>query len=225
MDDSTETARRLGQVPLFRGIDDVVLEELGRRSGRRSFGAGETIFIEGEPPEGLYLLDSGWVRVVKSSAQGREQVLQFVGPGEMFNTVAVFSSGANPATAIALEPSDVTVLPREAVREIMRGDQDFSLRVLENMADRLIYLVGLVADLSLRSVTGRLAQLILDGAVDGVLQRPRWYTYSELAARLGTVPDVIQRAVGKLEGDGLIAVSRREIRVLDGEALHERAEE
>ena len=107
----------------------------------------------------------------------------------------------------------------------MRGDQDFSLRVLENMADRLIYLVGLVADLSLRSVTGRLAQLILDGAVDGVLQRPRWYTYSELAARLGTVPDVIQRAVGKLEGDGLIAVSRREIRVLDGEALHERAEE
>jgi CRP/FNR family transcriptional regulator len=182
----SETARRLAQLPLFAGLDDVVMEELGRRSRRRSFAAGETIFSEGEPPKGLYVLESGWVRVVKSSAQGREQVLQFVGSGEMFNTVAVFSSGVNPATAIALEPSDVTVLAREAVLEMLLSDPNFSLRVLENMADRLIYLVGLVADLSLRSVTGRLAQLILDGAIEGVLQRPRWYT-TRAAARLGTV--------------------------------------
>lgn len=220
-----ETARRLGQLPLLTGLDDVVLEELARRSGRRSFEAGETIFWEGEQPEGLYILESGWVRIVKSSAQGREQVLQFVGPGETFNTVAIFSAGVNPATAIALEPSEVSVLPREAVQEMLLSDPNFALRILENMADRLIYLVGLVADLSLRSVTGRLAQLILDGAVEGVLQRPRWYTYAELAARLGTVPDVIQRAIGKLEGDGLIAVTRREIRVLDEESLRDRAEE
>ena len=70
-------------------------------------------------------------------------------------------------------------------------------------------------------MTGRLARLLLEGAVDGVLLRPRWFTQTELAARLGTVPDVIQRALRQLESEGLIQADRQQIRILDADALAE----
>lgn len=79
--------------------------------------------------------------------------------------------------------------------------------MIEDMADRMVDLVDLVADLSLRSVTERLAKLLLEEAIDGVLVRPRWLTLPELAARLGTVPDVVQRALGRLAADGVVESS------------------
>jgi DNA-binding GntR family transcriptional regulator len=87
------------------------------------------------------------------------------------------------------------------------------------MAERMLYLVSLITDLSLRPVTGRLARLLLESAVEDVLERPRWFTQAELAARLGTVPDVIQRALRALENEGLIAVDRHQIHILDRPAL------
>jgi CRP/FNR family transcriptional regulator len=92
------------------------------------------------------------------------------------------------------------------------------------MAFRVIDLVNLVGDLSWRPVTGRLARLLLDGAVDDVLHRPRWYTQTELAARLGTVPDVIQRAMRGLEVEGVIEVERHLIRLRDRAALEKLAQ-
>jgi DNA-binding GntR family transcriptional regulator len=87
------------------------------------------------------------------------------------------------------------------------------------MAERVQHLVTLVADLSLRSVIGRLARLLLEDAEGDILHRPQWYTQSELAARLGTVPDVIQRALRTLESDAIIDVQRHLIRIQDRPAL------
>jgi CRP/FNR family transcriptional regulator len=210
-----ELQSRLAAIPLFEGLDEQTLVLLAADSQRLEFAPGEVVFMEGEPAVGLYVVESGWVRAVKMSAQGREQVLQFVGPGEPFNTVAIFTSRPNPATAIALEPSAVWVVPRAVVERVLSQRPEFAARVLENMAERMIYLVGLVADLSLRTVTGRLANLLLERAEGGRLERPRWFTQAELAARLGTVPDVIQRAMGRFQSEGLIDVTRREIRIVD----------
>ncbi|MCZ2110928.1 MAG: Crp/Fnr family transcriptional regulator [Dehalococcoidia bacterium] len=216
-------AEQLGAAPLFQGLDSETLALLASGSTRRRYTAGATVFKEGDTPDGLYVVESGWVRAVKMSPQGREQVLQFIGPGEPFNTVALFSR-SNPATAMALEESVVRVVSLATIERLLAERPQFARRILENMADRLIYLVGLVADLSLRPVMGRLARLIVDQAQDGVLARPKWFTFAELAARLGTVPDVIQRAMGALQAEGAIDVNRREIRVLDEEKLRELAE-
>ena len=208
---------------LFQGLDRETLALLVSDSRRRDYAPGEVVFVEDEPAEGLYVLESGWVRAVKTSEQGREQVLQFVGPGEAFNSVAIFTRGRSPATAVALEPSTAWVIPRESILRLLQERPEFARRVLENMAERMLHLVGLVADLSLRPVSGRLADLLLAQAEDGVLNRPKWFTIAELAARLGTVPDVVQRAIGKFQSDGLVDVSRREIRVIDEPALRQLA--
>jgi CRP-like cAMP-binding protein len=104
---------------------------------------------------------------------------------------------------------------------LFRERPDFAQQVIAKMADRLLHLVSLVTDLSLRTVTGRLARLLLEDASGDILHRPRWYTQAELAARLGTVPDVIQRALRSLESDDFIEVDRHQIRILDRSALVE----
>ncbi|MCK6565635.1 MAG: Crp/Fnr family transcriptional regulator [Dehalococcoidia bacterium] len=222
--DQEGLAGALGALPLFQGLRSDLRRDLSRRAVWREYHPGEFVFIEGNESPGLFYLESGWLKVVKSSLQGREQVLRFVGPGDTFNEVGVFAGRPNPATAIALETSGVWLLPRSELSRLLREHPEFAESTIGQMADRLTHLVGLVADLSLRTVTGRLARLLLDDSVDGVLFRPRWFTLAELASRLGTVPDVIQRAVAALASEGVIDVRRSEFRIRDRARLEELAD-
>jgi len=206
-------------IPYFKGFDDSMLDDLARDSVWREYNSGEVVFFEGDESLGLHYLQSGWLKVVKTSLEGREQVLTFLSAGETFNEIGALANRPNPATAIALEPAGVWLLRRDTIRRLMRERPDFVERVIENMSDRVVELVTLVADLSLRSVTGRLARLLLDDAEGDVLHRPRWYTQAELASRLGTVPDVVQRAMRGLEVDGVISVERHQIKIRDRAAL------
>ncbi|WP_420643569.1 Crp/Fnr family transcriptional regulator [Candidatus Leptofilum sp.] len=215
----SELANQLQTLSFFAGLPELTLTELVQTAVRRTYDPGEIIFLEGEQATGLYFLQTGWVKIVKSNPAGREQVLRFMEPGDTFNEIVVFANQPNPATAIALETANVWLLPRQALNHALRQNPDFAQHAIAKMAERVLHLVTLVADLSLRPVTGRLARLISDGAVGGVLSRPRWYTQSELAARLGTVPDVVQRALRQLEQDGLIQVERHQIHILDAAAL------
>lgn len=216
---TNELAEQLAKVPFFATLDTTALEELADASVRCTFRAGEMVFLEGEPSPGLLLVESGLVKIVKSSRQGREHILAIIEPWEPANAVAVFTSRPNPATAVALEAVQAWILPRSAVLAILRKRPDFAERIIENMADHMVRLTEVVADLSLRSVIERLARLILDEAVDDRLARPRWHTLPEMAAQLGTVPDVAQRALARLAADGLVEVSRREILIKDRPAL------
>ena len=216
---SSTLVTQLRTVAFFAGLEDAILDRLAQRALWRDYGAGEVVFLEGEPASGIYLLNYGWLKALRVSPEGREQVLRFIGPGETFNEVGVFTEWTQPATVVALEPAGAWLLQRDAILRLLRERPEFAERVLANMASRVIDLVDLVADLSLRPVTGRLARLLLETAAGDELLRPRWYTQAELAARLGTVPDVIQRAMRGLEADGIIEVERQRIRICDREAL------
>ncbi len=206
---------------LFAGLDEQTLQVMARDASWREYSAGEVIVLEGDALHGLLYLQSGWVKVVKISPGGREQVLRFLEPGETFNEVGVFAEQPNPATAIALEKAGIWLIRRETIMRLLQENPAFAQFVIAKMAGRLLYLVALVTDLSLRPITGRLARLLLEEATGDLLHRPRWYTQAELAARLGTVPDVVQRALRSLENEGHIEVTRRKIRLVDRAALEE----
>jgi CRP/FNR family transcriptional regulator len=91
--------------------------------------------------------------------------------------------------------------------------------VIRDLAGRLQHLVGLVEDLSLRTIESRLARTLLEGLVNNEIPRRKWATQNEMAARLGTVPDVLNRALRKLVEEGLISVTRHQIRIIDPEGL------
>ncbi|MCB0115072.1 MAG: Crp/Fnr family transcriptional regulator [Caldilineaceae bacterium] len=215
----------LQHIPLFASLPEPLLAELAQRAVKRHYTAGELIFLEGSQAEGYFYLAEGWIKVVKVSADGREQVLRFLGPGETFNEMGVFAQRPNPATAIALEPVTLWVIPRQALQAILATQPDAMLRILESMADRIVDLVNLVADLSLHTVETRLARLLLEQAEDtDVILRRRWSTQAEMAARLGTVPDVLSRALRNLAEDNIIRLERQQIQILDRERLSVKAQ-
>ncbi|HRQ40078.1 MAG TPA: Crp/Fnr family transcriptional regulator [Chloroflexota bacterium] len=213
------TPAQLNNIPLFAGLDVASLQNMAQLARWREYEAGEVVVLEGDQPAGLYYLQSGWLKAVKVSAAGREQILRFLEPGDTFNEIGVFANQPNPVTVIALETAVVWLLPRTTLHQLMQERPAFAQYLLARMAERMLHLVALVSDLSLRPVTGRLARLLLADAVADVLERPRWYTQAELAARLGTVPDVIQRALRELENEGFIQVERQHIRILDRAGL------
>jgi CRP/FNR family transcriptional regulator len=215
----TALSEHLLTEPLFKGVDPSALRRLAESASWRQYAAGEVVFLEGETAPGLYFLESGWLKIVMTSPEGREQVLLYLAPGEIFNPLGAFANRPNPATAIALEAAGVWLLSREAMGRLLRDWPDLAQRVIANMANRLVQLTTLVEDLSLRPVSGRLARLLLENATDDVLARPRWYTQAELAARLGTVPDMVGRALRRLVEQGYIAVERHQFRILDPAGL------
>ncbi|MBK8020399.1 MAG: Crp/Fnr family transcriptional regulator [Chloroflexi bacterium] len=179
--------------------------------------------MEGEGDVALYVVDSGWLKAIKTSPEGREQVLQFLGPGEAFNAIGVLIEAANPATVVALEPSVVVAIPQQVILRLIEQHPELGRVIIQRLAARVQQLIRMVEDLSLRSIESRLARYLIEESSADQLQRPRWATQAELANRLGTVPDVLHRALRSLAKENLIRVERHEIRILDIGGLKEKA--
>jgi CRP/FNR family transcriptional regulator len=214
---------RLKESPLFVSLSETSLAFLGPRAKQIHYQAGATVFWEGEPSQGLYWLQSGTLKAVKYSTTGREQILHLIKPDQTFNEVGALSTLPNPASVVALLPAQVWHIPGEAIKQLIRQDPDFAQSIIDVLSERLRRSATLVEDLSLRPVIGRLSRLILDEADGDTLLRPSWYTQNELAARLGTVTDVIQRSLRKLEADNLIEVGRQKIVIIDRDELEQMA--
>ena len=214
----------LQRVPYFAGLDAGELCQLAGLATWHEYAPGAIVFLEGDVNTGLYAVDVGWVKVVKFSLDGREQVLRYFGPSEVFSEIGIFLARPNPATAIALEHAALWRLHRSTLQPLFSAQPALLLHVMANMADRIAHLAELVADLSLHTVEVRLARLLLEAAADGTLERQAWLTQAELAARLGTVPDVLSRALRTLADAGLIRFDRRQITILDRPGLLQRAQ-
>ncbi len=203
--------------PQFRGLASVAIE--------RKVERGTIITLEGDPAEAMYVVSSGRVKVVRYSAEGREQILHIVEPGDHFNTVPVFDGGPCPATTKALVPTTLLVLPRPAIQDLIRRYPEVAAAFLREFAGRLRMLVGLVEDLALHTVYGRLAKLLLQQAEAAEVGEPAPpMTQAEIAAHLGTVREMVGRTLKSFEGAGLIALDRGAIRILDREGLRNRVE-
>lgn len=209
----------LQRIAFLRGLDPVTLSELADSVIWRVYTPGAMIFLEGEAAFALYYVYVGWLKVIKSSVEGREQILRFAGPGEILNELGVFSQRPTPATAIALEPVGLWLLPREALQRLLTTHPVVALGAIENLTERIFYLLSLITDFSLHTVETRLARLLLEQAENDVMPRPPWATQTELAARLGTVPDVLSRLLRKLVETNVIELNRAHIRILDRQAL------
>ena len=170
----------------------------------RRYRAGEIIFLEGDPCAGLYVVQEGWLKAVKMLPAGRKQVVRFIRPDENLSEVSVLADAPNQVTAIALEPATVWLIRREALIRLLERNLRLSHPVTQNLACRVLRLVALVEDLSLRTVESRLARLLLEQSDKAALHRRQWATQAEMAVRLGTVRDVPNRALRKLAEEAVI---------------------
>ena len=219
-----EAMEALAAVSYFSELDRLSLQSIAKTAVRHDYDTGQVVFLEGDVSVGLCLVQAGWLKIVKLSPDGREQIPRVVGAGEVCNEVGVFACHPNPATGIALDEATVWIIESETILRLLDQIPGLARAVTQGLAERVLHLLGLVEDLSLRTIEARLARTLLERATAGILHRHRWATQTEMAARLGTVPDVLSRALRKLADEGLVQVSRHQIQILDREGLRRKAQ-
>jgi CRP-like cAMP-binding protein len=216
----TETIEALASVPYLRALPFAERTALAHACRIRALRRGQTLFEEGAPADGLWLVVSGRVNLVKVSPRGREQVLHSEGPGATLGEVPVFDGGGYVASAIAADGSRVLFVPRQALLELCRRRPEVSIGVIAVLARRVRGFAALIEDLALRDVTARLARWLRDearraGDVEIVLAATR----EEIAARLGTVRELVSRSLSVLRARRLIEVRGSRVRIVDAAGL------
>jgi len=184
----------------------------------RRFGRGEALFEEGEPCRGLLVIADGHVEVRQISLRGREQVFHTEGPGAALGEAPLFDGGGYIASAIALTPTRALFLSRAEVLGVCRRQPAVALGMLHTLARRVRHFAAIVGDLAFRPVAERLARHLeaaLAGRVkpDGPIELT--LTHAQLAARLGTVRELVARAFSQLEERGILSRERSRVIIRD----------
>lgn len=218
--DST-TKPLLAGVPYFRTLDDSRLKSVAQQVIVRHYSAGEVVFLEGDPGNGLHLVVDGLCKVYHLSVEGREHILHLLTPGEFCNEVSAVDGGPNPANLAAIEDSTVWVITKNSMDRLRHQFPELNGVIINNLAQHCRHLVKRIYTVSFLSVTGRLANFLLsEGRRNTILDRHRW-TQDEIGAHLGTVREMVGRSFRELEQAGLIEFDRHQIKILDKEGLKE----
>jgi CRP/FNR family transcriptional regulator len=215
----------LRSVAMFSALDEQALEGLLADCRLERLSAGRVIFLAGQKAERFFVMLSGRVKVYQLSAAGDEQTLHLYGPGQTFAEAVALSGGAYPASAAAVSEATVLAVPRGALRRAVEGSADLAMGMLAGMSGKLQEFTRLIERLSLRSAPARLAGWLLEASSGGTVPtiRLRW-TKRQLASQLGTAPETLSRALGKLRSAGLIEVDGRCITIRNARKLAQLAE-
>lgn len=212
----------LQQVPLFASFGDEARRRLAERSVVRTYGAGHVLFTAGDPCRGLYIVESGRVRIFRTSPAGREQVLHTEGPGRPVAELPLLDGGAYPASAVTEVESRLAFVPRAEFEALYRANPDVADAIIRDLATRLRHLVRVTETLAFRDVAARLASFLarhaeqhgttVAGGTEIVVDRTR----EELSQELGTARESVSRAIKQLTEKGLIEpLGRRRMRIPD----------
>ncbi len=205
----------LRHVPLFASLSEEQLTYISTLIVEREVGKGEMVTFEGHPAEGLYFVARGSFKRFKIVGK-REQILKLLHPGDSFGEVPLLDGGPDPASTQALEPSHLYILPCSRFEALLHDSPDLAFALIRFLTGRLRYFTDLVEDLSLPHVNQRVAKLILEWCDTDDLSN---LTQSDMAALIGTVREVVGRALHELERRRAIHVERGHITVCDRDLL------
>ncbi len=227
---ATNRYASLKHVPLFRDLSETELNFFLDRAVSLHYAPGQSIFVEGDPCEGLYVIESGQVKIFRTSANGREQILTMEGAGASMAELPVFDGGDYPASAAALTESILLRVRKKDFQELCLAYPQVALKVLKVVGSRLRGMVDLINELSFSSVRHRVAALLLRLAEDRGKATERGIVFvlpstnQELAAQIGTVRELVSRNLGRLQSIGIIRLEGRKVTVQDLKALQAEVE-
>jgi CRP-like cAMP-binding protein len=222
---SIDKVTALSRTALFGELDADTLRALAARAVERRFRKDDLLFVAGEEARGLYVIVEGAVRAFRESADGREQVIHVERAGATVAEVPVFDDGVFPSSVAAEADSTLLFIDKRDVRNLCREHPQIALAALKVLAVRLRRCAELVETLSLREVGQRLARLLLAEArargerTKGGFVVTLTLTNQQIAARVGSVREVISRALARLQQDGLVTLEGRRLSITDEAAL------
>jgi len=217
----------LAAVPLFGGLDEEGLANLIRGMRLRKFRRNETVFHLGDPGDALFIVMVGAIKITLPADTGDEAILATLRPGDFFGELALLDGAPRSATAVAIEPTETWVLPRDRFRELLATEPVMREAVLATMAAEVRRLTHHVEELHFLDITGRLASRLARMAAeagatslpDGSIRLAGPLTQGDLAAMIGCTRQSVNKLLGMFTDDGLLRLERDRIVVLDLDRL------
>jgi CRP-like cAMP-binding protein len=210
---------------LFGSLPEKDLDQIKKIAHCKEYLKSDNIFEEGGKARGFYIVISGKVKVYKLSADGREQILHFISEGDSFGDAVVFHGKTYPAYAQALSDTKLVFIEKKGFVNLIREHPDISLKIMASLSAMLRDFSRLVEDLSLKEVSSRLAGYLVEQAEKRgkeTLEGKRLMldlNKTQLAFRLGTIPETLSRSFGKFKEQGIIRMDRNHIVILNEQAL------
>jgi CRP-like cAMP-binding protein len=228
--DGAAAVEALAKVQLFAGLDRAVLERLAAGLRIRRFRRNEVLFHQGDPGDSLFIVMSGAVKILLPSEEGDEAILVTMRQGAFFGELALLDGAPRSATAVALEPTETLVLPRDRFRQLIDTEPATRDALLAALAAELRRLTDHVEELHFLDMTGRMAARLLRLArgsgvtgPDGTIRLDGPYTQGDLASMIGATRQSVNKLLGQFVDDGLIRVERDAIVIVDLEGLERTA--
>lgn len=219
------TANTLRGSQLFSGVPSEDLDEIASFVIHKQLDKGEYLFVEGTASEGCYVVQRGAVSVHRVSPTGKEQVIAIFYPGQSFAEASMASDGGYPASARAIEPTTILLIPKRDFLALLRRRPELALKMLGSMSQHLRVLVGLLDDLTLKDVEGRLLNWLLKRCPRPLTTAPVTFqldrTKRVLASEIGTVSETLSRTLAKLRTQKLVRVAGKSITIVNPFKLDE----
>lgn len=211
-------------ITLLADADDAVLIAFDERGWPVSYAEGEPVLWEGDDCQMVYFIISGMVEVYRSAIDGREHTLRVLRAGDSFNLVpALLKDGKHHANVRCLQQTDLLLVDKHDLKDILTRFPKFSLQVLQDLADRLADMTELAGNLVLHNVRQRTAAFLISAAENKKKDKDQHWTRDDMARQVGTVRDVIGRTLRDFEAKGLIKRNRGNISLIDRDGLEKTA--
>jgi CRP-like cAMP-binding protein len=216
------------KTPLFSGLDSSAAEALRTSMNLVKLRKGQSLFKEGDDGDHLFVVSSGKVKLGTKSADGRENLLMILGPGDMFGELSLFDSGPRTATATAVTDSKLLALGQDKVIPWVKEHPEVSLQLLARLASRLRRTNEVVGDLVFSDVPGRVAKALIDLGVKFGDKRTEGLfvnhdlTQEELAQLVGASRETVNKALADFAQRGWLRLEARSVMILDYERLLKR---
>jgi len=206
-------------VPIFSSLTKEEMLEVAAITRSKTFQKNEMIYSAGDKGGKLYVIRSGRVRISRLNANGKEQIIRVIGPGEFMGELSLFSPLSLTENAVALEPTTMCIIEGEKLKELMKKYTSIAFKVLEELSQRLERAESLIETINLNTVEQRLARVLLDMSAGNKVVHLNM-TKGDFASLLGMSQETLSRKLTAFQEEGLIKVEgHRKIIVLDRDGL------
>ncbi|HEY0472363.1 MAG TPA: Crp/Fnr family transcriptional regulator [Kribbella sp.] len=219
----------LRQAPLFSQLDDEAADALAASMTESRLRRGQVLFHEGDSGDRLFVVVEGKVKLGRTSADGRENLIAVLGPGQMFGELSLFDPGPRSATVTAVTDASIMSLTHDELLRWLAGRPEVARGLLLQLASRLRKVSDVVADLVFSDVPGRVAKALLDLAsrfgrtADDGVHVHHDLTQEELAQLVGASRETVNKALADFASRGWVRLEPRSVVLLDVDRLQRRA--
>jgi len=223
----TSILDKITNLPIFNGLEEDQFTELISIAERKEYKKGEIIFSEGDKGNGLYVVETGKIKIFKLSPEGKEHIFHIYGPGKIFGEVPVFSGKNFPAFAQAVAPSSLIFFPKQEISLHISENPSLAFNMMASLSMRLREFTVMVENLALKDVPARMASYLIvlsrEQNNTDIVTLP--VTKNQISGLLGTTPETISRVFARMINKKLIYVDNKTIKILDYAGVVELAEQ